>query len=176
MKNIISKIHLSLVPLALASLFTLLFSQCNADRPDLPKEYNILQFKVDGEQVINATECGEWLSGCDPLECQHSLTTGSTVFDGGEKNKPRIYIYIFKKFKLNDPIDIDENDRLDVLIDRVNGSYEDYSILVNHRFIFLERNLEEGWIEGEFDFTVSNNEGDTGEITDGYFKLTIDVY
>jgi hypothetical protein len=178
-KNIITKLHHSLFPLALASIFTLLFTQCNADRPNLPKEYNILRFKVDGEQLENPTECGEWLSGCDPIVLDHGISQSTTEFEGGgidaDGNGHSIYIYIYKKFILDTPIILDSNDDL-IYYKGTSLPITEYTNLVNYNFMFTDRNSEEGWIEGEFDFTAANNEGDTVEITDGYFKLTIDVY
>ena len=178
MKNIISKIRLSWVPIALACMFTLLFTQCNADRPDLPKEFNILRFKVDGVQMQNPTECGEWLSGCDPINTFHPLERGGTLRFSGGGGEPGVfrhglYIYIYRKFNLDTPIVLDSNDRLEYIFS-TNSESTKYTKLIDYQFIFTERNLEEGWIEGEFDFIVANDEGDTVKITDGYFKLTID--
>jgi hypothetical protein len=180
MKNIISKIRLSWVPLALASMFTLLFTQCNTDRHDLPKDYNILRFKVDGVQMENPTECGEWLSGCDPITTRHGVERKGTLeFAGGgadaNGNGHTVYIYIYKKFQLDTPLVLNSPDELEYIY-VTNTEIIRYTKLINYDFIFTERNLDEGWIEGEFDFTVANDEGDTVEITDGYFKLTIDVY
>jgi len=177
MKNIISKIRLSWVPIALASMFTLLFTQCNADRPDLPKEYNILRFKVDGEQIKESTKCGEWLSGCDPILLDHGVTQKTTEFFGGgvdtDGDGNIVYIYIYKKFQLDTPIVLNSLDDLIYSHTTDSQNYR-FSNLIDYHFMFTERNLDEGWIEGEFDFTVANDEGDTVEITDGYFKLTID--
>ena len=177
MKDIISNIHHSLVPLALAGLFTLLFTQCNADRPDLPKEYNILRFKVDGVQMENPTECGEWLSGCDPILFHHSPERKTSGFFGGgtdtNGNGHSVRIYVYRKFELGTPLVLNSIDKLEYLYSE-NFQNTNYTNLIEYDFMFTDRNPEEGWIEGEFDFTVANNEGDTVEITDGYFKLTID--
>ena len=177
MKNIISKIRLSWVPIALACMFTLLFTHCNADRHDLPKEFNILRFKVDGVQMENPTECGEWLSGCDPIVLDHGVSQKTTQFAGAgaDVNGDRhgVSIYIYKKFELETPLVLSSPDRLNYIYS-TNTEITRYTNLIDYKFMFTERNLEEGWIEGEFDFTVSNNEGETVKITDGYFKLTID--
>ena len=83
------------------------------------------------------------------------------------------YIYIHRKFNLDTPIVLDSRDRLEYIFS-TTSEYTKYTSLIDYHFMFTERNLDEGWIEGEFDFTVANDEGDTVEITDGYFKLTID--
>jgi hypothetical protein len=180
MKNIISKIRLTWVPIALASMFTFLFTQCNTDRHDLPKEFNILRFKVDGEKIEEPTKCGEWLSGCDPITTRHGVDRKGTLeFHGGgnDSNGYRngVYVYIYKKFQLDTPLILMPPDELEYIYNK-NTEIERYANLIDYHFMFTERNLEEGWIEGEFDFTVANDEGDTVKITDGYFKLTIDVY
>jgi hypothetical protein len=173
MKNFTSIIRITILPLVLGCIFSTLFSACNADRPDLPKEYNILRFKVDGEQVVNPTECGEWLNGCDPIEVIHDVSDGTIRFTGGDYRD--IYIYIHKKWSLMENIMLDNNDRI---VFKILGddNYNNYTKILSYKYKYLERELEEGWIEGEFDFILANNEGDTVEITDGYFKLTIDVY
>lgn len=84
-----------------------------------------------------------------------------------------LYIYIYKKFQLDTPLVLNSMDELIYSHTTESQNYR-YSNLIDYHFMFTERNLEEGWLEGEFDFTVANNEGDTVEITDGYFKLTID--
>jgi hypothetical protein len=128
----------------------------------------------------NPTECGEWLSGCDPITTFHPVERGGTLRFSGGGGEPGVfrhglYIYIYRKFNISEPIVLDSNDKLHYIYSTDIESVK-YSNLIDYHFTFIERNLEEGWVEGEFNFTVANNEGDTVEITDGYFKLTIDVY
>jgi hypothetical protein len=161
--------------LMIAFLGLLLFTQCNLDQNPLPQEYNILRFKVDGEQMENPTECGEWLNGCDPITTRHGVERKGTLeFEGGD-GPHGIYIYIYKKFNLNGQIILEPVDDL-IYYNSADSGVVEFANRIDYNFLYTERNLEEGWIEGEFDFTVANNEGDTVEITDGYFKLTIDVY
>jgi hypothetical protein len=174
MKIFTSIIRFMFLPLVVGCIFFTLFSACNADRPDLPKEYNILRFKVDGQQVVNPTECGEWLNGCDPVVLDHGVLQKTTEFHGGGKGHG-LYIYIYRKFELEKSIVLDSIDRIEYKT-LGDTNFDDFTEILDYNFIFLERDLEEGWLEGEFDFTVSNDEGDTVKITDGYFKLTIDVY
>ena len=123
----------------------------------------------------NPTECGEWLSGCDPITTRHGVEREGTLEVEGGDGPHGIYMYLYKKFSLDAPVILDSYDDL-IYYKSTDIGITEYTKRIEYDFKFTERNLDEGWIEGEFDFTVADDEGDTVKITDGYFKLTIDVY
>lgn len=161
------------IAILLLGLF-LTASSCNKNQiPDENKDWNVLEWTVDGERY--KAECeGDPLFGCDPVDCQYYHDTKTLNFHGSSLELWTIKINIYRHLNITGNNYISENDIVGVHDSGLNSNCWDYFVDTSFHYsiVIVDLDTMSKNIEGNFEFTGINNCLDTVKVTDGYFKLT----